>query len=152
MLAVLPVGRVGSLFSCVSSLFLLLCFAYCSLSTAFLFSPPGLSRSPSPFLPLSSPLPFTLSLSLTRVVRLFYYFYKCRCPATRCYYYHSSCRGGRFLCWSTMPHCCSQKDANFNLILSNTIYVCTRLEKPRMLFKNCIVDVAFFHSVIPWKL
>lgn len=45
MLAELPVGRVGSLFSCVSSL----SFALVLLA-AFLFSPPGLS-SLSPFLP-----------------------------------------------------------------------------------------------------
>lgn len=67
----------------------LLCFIslFCSvlpvaLSAAFLFSPPGLSRSPSPFLPVavspfSPPLPLTLSLTRV-VVRLFYYFYKCR--------------------------------------------------------------------------
>jgi len=30
-------------------------------------------------------------------------------------------------------HCCRRKDTNFNLILSNIIYVCAYLEKPRML-------------------
>lgn len=65
----------------------LLCFIslFCSvlpvaLPTAFLFSPSGLSRSPSPFLPVvvslfPHPLPLTLSLSCST---LFYYFYKCR--------------------------------------------------------------------------
>lgn len=49
---------------------------------------------------------------------------------------------GRFLCWLAIVGL--RKDANFNLILSNIIYVCTwsreyRLrDKPRMLFFNCI--------------
>lgn len=142
MLAVLPVGRVGSLFSCVSSLsFALFCLLLSPPPSSFhLPAYPAHPRpfSPWPSLPLSPHRHRSLSLSLTRVVvRLFYYFYKCR-------------RHTMLLLASARPvaaavsfvgppwlHCCSQKDANFNLILSNIIYVCTRLEKPRTFFENC---------------
>lgn len=117
-------GRCSPVFH----LSLLLCFA---VPAAFLFSPPGLSRS----LALSprgrSCLSFSRCRSLPRVVvRLFYYFYKYRrhdaaAATTR----PVAARRASPLLVHGGTHCCSRKDANFNLILSNIIYACTRLEK-----------------------
>lgn len=154
MLVVLPVGRVGSLFSCVSSLSLLLRFACCPLSLFLSLCLPLFTSRLIPLTLALSPrgrLPFSLTAAahpLSQELLFDCFITFINAAATRCYYYHSSYRGGRFLCWSTIVHCCSQKDANFNLILSNIIYVCTRLEKPRTLFENCrIVAVSFFHSI-----
>lgn len=78
-------GRCSPVFH----LSLLLCFARSSPAT-FLFSLPGLSRSHSPFLPVAVSLSFlrraARSHSPRVVVRLFYYFYKCRRHG--CYYHH----------------------------------------------------------------
>lgn len=89
----------------------LLCFIslFCSvlpvaLSAAFLFSPPSLSRSPSPFLPVASPpFPTAAAHSLSQELLFDCFITFINAAATRCYYYYrSSCRGGRLLCWSTM--------------------------------------------------
>lgn len=129
-------GRCSPVFH----LSLLLCFAV-PLPAAFLFSPPGLSHS----LALSprgrSCLSFSRCRSLPRVVvRLFYYFYKYRrhdAAAVAAAATTTTITIRPVAAWRVFPllvrrgtHCCLRKDANFNLILSNIIYACTRLEEP----------------------
>lgn len=108
----------------------------------YLLSPPSLftpSRNISlarPFhLPryLSLPPPFARSPPSNEplLLRPFYYSYYFHTPPPPHHHTTSAVTPATFLCWghgTTVPHCCArpQKDANFNSILSNIIYVCTR--------------------------
>lgn len=134
-LAGLPVGRVGSLFSSASlRLSLLLCFSVYTSSRPPLFSPSRNISLARPFhLPryLSLPPPFARSppSNESLLLRPFYYSYILSyAAAIRTHHRTITPPYRRPLSFVGSPPIVArpQKDANFNSILSNIIYVCMR--------------------------
>lgn len=130
-LAGLPVGRVGSLFSPPPLSLSLFCSVFLFISSRPpLFSPSRNISLARPFhLPryLSLAPPRPLLLLQPKVLLLLLLSYAAR-------HHHLSRSGGGHSPLlghhGRSPIVARQKDANFNSILSNIIYVCTRIENP----------------------
>lgn len=94
-------GRVAVLLCFISLFFALFCLLLSPPPSSFHL--PAYPAHPRPFSPWPSPpFPTAAAHSLSQELLFDCFITFINAAATRCYYYHSSCRGGRLLCWSTM--------------------------------------------------